>query len=221
MALVDRLAVASLIDHTLLAPEATSSALDQICDEGVALGVAAVCVHARHVTHAVRRVDGRVPVAAVVGFPSGAHRTDVKAFEAAHAVEDGAEELDMVMALGTALEGRWAAVAADISMVRTAAPAPVRLKVIVESALLPEESLRRACEVAVNAGADFVKTSTGFHPSGGATEAAVRIMRETVGADIGVKASGGIRDATAALAMIEAGASRIGASSSAAILDGL
>lgn len=221
MAPVDRLAVASLIDHTLLSPEATSADLDAVCDEGIELGAAAICVHARHVAHVVRRAEGRVPVAAVVGFPSGAHRSDVKAFEGAHAVEDGAVELDMVMALGAALDGRWAAVAADISMVRAAAPVPIRLKVIVESALLTDDVLRRACEVAVNAGADYVKTSTGFHPSGGASIDAVRAMRDAVGADVGVKASGGIRDATTAIAMIDAGASRIGASSTAVILDGL
>lgn len=221
MAPVDRLAVASLIDHTLLSPEATSADLDAVCDEGIELGAASICVHARHVAHVVRRAEGRVPVAAVVGFPSGAHRSDVKAFEGAHAVEDGAVELDMVMALGAALDGRWAAVAADISMVRAAAPVPIRLKVIVESALLTDDVLRRACEVAVNAGADYVKTSTGFHPSGGASIDAVRAMRDAVGADVGVKASGGIRDATTAIAMIDAGASRIGASSTAVILDGL
>lgn len=221
MAPVDRPTVASLVDHTLLAPEATSADLEALCDAGVALGVAAVCVNARHTASVTRHLGGRLPVAAVVGFPSGAHRTDVKAFEAAHAVEDGAVELDMVMALGAALEGRWAAVAADITMVRTAAPSPIVLKVILESALLSEDALRRACEVAVNAGADYVKTSTGFHPSGGATVESVRTMRDTVGPDIGVKASGGIRDAATALAMIDAGASRIGASSTAAILDGL
>ncbi len=218
---VDRLTVASMIDHTLLAPEAGWADLDRLCDEGVALGVAAVCVHPLHVTRVVDRLAGRLPVAAVVGFPSGAHRSDVKAFEAAHAVDDGATEIDMVIALGAARDGRWGAVAADVAAVRAAVPSPVCLKVIVESAALTDEALTRASQVAVAAGADFVKTSTGFHPSGGATAEAVRIMRETVGPDIGVKASGGVRDAATALAMIDAGASRIGASSSAAILDGL
>ena len=125
------------------------------------------------------------------------------------------------MALGAVLDGRWAAVAADVSAVRAVAPVGVVLKVIVESAVLDEPTLRRVCEVAVDAGADYVKTSTGFHPSGGATLDAVRIMRDTVGPDIGVKASGGIRDAQTAVAMLEAGASRIGASSTATILDGL
>lgn len=221
MAPVDRAAVASLIDHTLLAPEAVAADLDRVCDEGIDLGVAAICVHSRFTAHAVRRLDGRLPVAAVIGFPSGAHRSDVKAYEAGSAVADGAAELDLVLALGPLLDGRWAAVAADVSAVRAVAPEPVLLKVIVESALLGEADLRRVCEVAVNAGADHVKTSTGFHPAGGATVEAVRIMRDVVGADIGVKASGGIRDAATALAMIDAGASRIGASSTAAILDGL
>ena len=221
MAPVDRTAVASMIDHTLLRPEAVAADLDALCDSGVDLGVAAICVHARHTAYAVERLDGRLPVAAVVGFPSGAHRSDVKAYEAGSAVADGASELDMVVALAPVLDGRWAAVAADVSAVRAVAPEGVVLKVIVESAVLDEAALRRVCEVAVNAGADFVKTSTGFHPSGGATVDAVRIMRDAVGPDIGVKASGGIRDAETAAAMIAAGASRIGASSTAAILDGL
>jgi deoxyribose-phosphate aldolase len=221
MASVDRTAVASLIDHTLLAPEAVVADVDALCATGLELGVAAVCVHSRYTARAVERVDGHLPVAAVIGFPSGAHRSDVKAYEAGSATADGAAELDMVISLGAVLDGRWAAVAADVSAVRAVAPEGIVLKVIVESAVLPESALRRVCEVAVNAGADFVKTSTGFHPSGGATVEAVRIMREAVGGDIGVKASGGIRDAATALALIEAGATRIGASSSAAILDGL
>ncbi len=221
MAPVNRSDVASLIDHTLLAPEAISADLDRLCDEAVALGVAAVCVHPRHVAHVSARLDGRVPVASVVGFPSGAHRKDVKAAEARVAYEDGATEIDMVLSIGAVLDGRWAAVSGDVHAVRGVLHDSVVLKVIVESAILPDDALVRACEIAVKAGADFVKTSTGFHPSGGATIEAVRLMREAVGADIGVKASGGIRDAATALAMIDAGASRIGASSSAVILDGI
>lgn len=221
MAPVDRTSVASTIDHTLLAPEAVADDVDRLCDAGVELGVASICVHSRYTTHTVERLAGRLPVASVIGFPSGAHRSDVKAYEAGSAVADGARELDMVVALGAVLDGRWAAVAADVSAVRAVAPVGVVLKVIVESAVLDEPTLRRVCEVAVDAGADYVKTSTGFHPSGGATLDAVRIMRDTVGPDIGVKASGGIRDAQTAVAMLEAGASRIGASSTATILDGL
>ena len=221
MASVDRSDVASLIDHTLLAPEATNADLDRLCQEGLDLDVAAVCVHPRHVPHVAARLAGQVPVASVVGFPSGAHRSDVKAAEARVAVEDGATELDMVVSLGAVLDGRWAAVTSDIRGVRAVVPDDVVLKVIVESAVLPDDALVRVCELAVTAGADFVKTSTGFHPRGGATVEAVRLMRSTVGPEIGVKASGGIRDAATALAMIDAGASRLGASSTAAILDGL
>lgn len=221
MASVDRSDVASLIDHTLLAPEATNADLDRLCQEALDLDVAAVCVHPRSVVHVASRLDGQIPVASVVGFPSGAHRGDVKAAEARVAVEDGAREIDMVVSLGAVLDGRWAAVTSEIRGVRAVVPDSVVLKVIVESALLPDEALTRVCELAVTAGADYVKTSTGFHPGGGATVDAVRLMRETVGPDIGVKASGGIRDAATALAMIEAGASRIGASATPAILDGI
>lgn len=221
MASVDRSDVASLIDHTLLAPEATNDDLDGLCQEALDLDVAAVCVHPRHVVHVASRLAGQIPVASVVGFPSGAHRGDVKAAEARVAIEDGARGIDMVVSLGSVLDGRWAAVTSEIRAVRAVAPDGIVLKVIVESAVLPEDALVRVCELAVTAGADYVKTSTGFHPSGGATVEAVRLMRDTVGPDIGVKASGGIRDAATALAMIDAGASRIGASSTAAILDGL
>ena len=210
-----------MIDHTLLAPEATPWQIERLCAEAQELGVAAVCVSPRWVALAIRTLDGKVPVASVVGFPSGAHRSEVKADEGRLAVADGAEELDMVVPLGAVLAGEWAAVRGDIESVRRAAPMPVTLKVIVESAALSAEQLDRICRTAVDAGADYVKTSTGFHPAGGATVEAVGRMRAAVGPDIGVKASGGIRDAATALAMIEAGATRIGASASGAILDGL
>lgn len=210
-----------MIDHTLLAPEATAADIEALCDEALELGVASVCVSPRWVARASAHVHGRLPVAAVVGFPSGAHRSDVKAHEARLAVDDGAGELDMVVALGDVRSGEWSSVDADIAAVRAAAVGPVILKVIVESAALDQAELVQACNVAVGAGADYVKTSTGFHPLGGATVDAVRTMREAVGPGIGVKASGGIRDAIAALAMIDAGASRIGASATRAILDGL
>ena len=218
----DRAAVAGAIDHTLLAPEATAERVAALCDEAVALGAAAVCVSPRWVEVAAGRLaDSTVAVATVIGFPSGAHRTDVKAEEAARARRDGADELDMVVALGAVVGGDWDAVHADIAAVRAAADRPAVLKVIVESAVLDLEQLDHVCRVAVDAGADFVKTSTGFHPAGGASVEAVARMRQAVGPGIGVKASGGIRDAQTALAMIRAGATRIGASASAAILDGL
>lgn len=218
----DRAALAAMIDHTLLSPEATPARVAALCDEATHLGVGAVCVSPRWVDAAAQRLRDRpIAVASVIGFPSGAHRTEVKATEAEWAVGDGAHELDMVVSLGAVAAGDWEMVAADIRTVRGVAPVPVVLKVIVESALLDLDQLDRVCRVAVDAGADFVKTSTGFHPAGGATVEAVARMRQAVGPDIGVKASGGIRDAEAALAMVGAGADRIGASASAAILDGL
>lgn len=218
---LDRRSVASLIDHTLLAPETTPARVLSLCDEADQLGVAAVCVSPRWVRLAADRLSGTgVRVATVVGFPSGAHRSAIKADEARVAAADGADEIDMVVALGDVVAADWDAAEADIRTVRGALAAPTVLKVIVESALLDDDQLDRVCRVAVDAGTDYVKTSTGFHPAGGATVAAVRRMRAAVGADIGVKASGGIRDAETARAMIEAGATRIGASASAAILDG-
>lgn len=211
-----------MIDHTLLAPEATPSAVAALCEEGLALGVASVCVSPRWVPVAVSELAGSgLAVAAVAGFPSGAHASAIKAAEAAGAVDAGAKEVDMVVTIGAVVAGDWDAVAADIADVRRAVTGGALLKVIVESALLDDDQLDRVCRTAVDAGADYVKTSTGFHPAGGATVEAVTRMRAAVGPDIGVKASGGIRDAETALAMIEAGATRIGASASAAILEPL
>ncbi|MFP5321784.1 MAG: deoxyribose-phosphate aldolase [Acidimicrobiia bacterium] len=222
MAPVDRAAVARMIDHTLLAPEATPDRVRVLCEEAIELGVGAVCVSPHLVAMAVDAVAGHdIAVAAVVGFPSGAHRADVKAAEARAAVDDGATELDLVIPLGAAVAGDWEEVRSHVAAMRDAAPRPVVVKAILESALLDDEQLDRACAAAVEGGADYVKTSTGFHPSGGASVEAVRRMRAAVGWDIGVKASGGIRDAATAVAMIEAGATRLGCSSSAAILAGL
>lgn len=220
MAFVDRRTVASMIDHTLLAPEATAADVRALCAEGVELGVAAVCVSARWVRVAAEAVDGALPVASVIGFPSGAHSAVVKALEARAAVADGASELDMVVPLGDVVAGDWEAVRHDIAAVRAASDQPVVLKVIIESGHLDGDTIDRVCAVAVDAGADYVKTSTGFHPSGGATLDAVARMRAAVGPDVGVKASGGIRDAPTARAMIDAGATRIGASATRSILEG-
>jgi len=222
MAPVDRTAVARMIDHTLLAPEATPDRVRALCAEAVALGVGAVCV-SPHLVSVAREAleDADVAIAAVVGFPSGAHLPQVEAAEAAAAVADGATELDLVVPLGAVLDTDWATFRTHVSTVRDAAPQPIVLKAILESALLDAGQLEQACVEAVAAGADYVKTSTGFHPAGGASVEAVRRMRAAVGWDVGVKASGGIRDAATAVAMIEAGATRIGASASAAILAGL
>ena len=219
--------VAKLVDHTLLKPEATAEQVVAVVAEAVELGVAAVCVSPSMVAVAASAAGATpsgIPIAAVVGFPSGKHLTVIKAQEAALAVADGAAEIDMVIDVGAACAGDFAAVRADIAAVRAAAPGAV-LKVILESAALLEfaddVALVAGCRAAQDAGADFVKTSTGFHPSGGASAHAVRLMADTVGGRLGVKASGGIRSAADALAMLEAGATRLGLSGTRAVLDGL
>jgi deoxyribose-phosphate aldolase len=210
-----------MIDHTLLAPEASDHDVEALCREAIELGVCAACVSAARVPAAARALSGSpVRLAAVVGFPSGAHLAAVKADEAARALADGATELDMVIDLAYAAAGDWAMIGEEISAVRAVAPAPVVLKVIIESAVLGESRIDAACAASVQAGADFVKTSTGFHPAGGASEAAVaRMAADVAGAGLGVKASGGIRTAAQALAMVEAGATRLGMSRSAEVLE--
>ena len=212
-----RPALAHLVDHTLLAPTATPADVAALVAEGADLGVYSVCVSPSLIPASVP--EGLL-IATVCGFPSGKHTSAVKAAEAAESVARGVDEVDMVIDVGAALVGDFAAVEADIAAVR-AATAGVVLKVIIESAALTDEAIVGACKAAVAAGADFVKTSTGFHPSGGASAHAVALMRATVGPDLGVKASGGIRTAEAALSMVEAGASRLGLSGTRAVLDGL
>ncbi|WP_188550306.1 deoxyribose-phosphate aldolase [Sediminivirga luteola] len=209
--------VASLIDHTLLKPEATAEQVGALVSEAKELGVLAVCVSPSALPLVA---PGNLIVATVCGFPSGAHASAVKAEEAADAAAKGAAEIDMVVNLGAVKAGDFDAVEADIAAVREAAPAPVVLKVIIESAALTDEEIVECCRRAEAAGADFVKTSTGFHPSGGASAHAVRLMRQTVGERLGVKASGGIRTAEAARQMLDAGASRLGLSGSATVLEG-
>jgi deoxyribose-phosphate aldolase len=216
----DRAAVAARIDHTLLRPEATAADVADLCAEATELGVAAICVSPSMLPLTAPPGDG-IAVATVIGFPSGAHHRETKAAEAATAVANGATELDMVVNLGLVKAGEWSGVEADIAAVRAAAPAPSVLKVIIESAALTDDEIVAACRAAEVAGADYVKTSTGFHPAGGASEAAVRLMATTLGGRLGVKASGGIRDAATATAMLAAGATRLGCSASRAILDGL
>lgn len=210
--------LAALIDHTLLKPEATTAEVVALCEEATDLGVAAVCVSPSHLPITAGLGVG-IGIATVIGFPSGAHQPAVKAHEAEVAADAGATELDMVVNLGLVKAGEWLAVEDDIGAVRAASP--VLLKVILETAVLTDDEIVDACRAAEAAGADFVKTSTGFHPTGGATVEAVRLMAATVGGRLGVKASGGIRDAATALAMVEAGATRLGCSASRAILDGL
>lgn len=212
-------ALAAMIDHTLLAPEATSSEITKLCADAVELGIGTVCVSPSHVALAHELLPATIGIASVVGFPSGAHSSEVKALEACLALESGATEIDMVINLAHVLSENWRGVEDDVAEVRAVALAPAVLKVIIESSVLTEEQIVKTCKAAVAAGADFVKTSTGFHKTGGATTQAVALMRSTVGAAIGVKASGGIRTLEDVLMMIEAGANRIGASASRAILD--
>ena len=215
-----RAEVAAMIDHTLLSPEASDRDVEALCAEAIELGVCAACVSASRVPAAARALRGsRVHLAAVAGFPAGAHLAAVKADEAARAIADGASEIDMVIDLGHAAVGDWAMVGEEIAVVRGAAPAPVVLKVIIESAVLDEQQIDAACGACVAAGADFVKSSTGFHPAGGASEATIsRIAGNVRPAGLGVKASGGIRTAEHALAMIRAGATRLGMSRTAQVL---
>ncbi len=215
--MTDRKTVAGMVDHTLLKPEATPEDVKALVDEAAALGAYSVCVSPSMLPI---DVPEGLKVACVIGFPSGAVKPAVKAFEAAQAAADGADEIDMVVNLGFVKEGDYEAVESEIQGVRDAAPGVV-LKVIIESAALTDEEIVATSQAAVRAGADFVKTSTGFHPAGGASAHAVELMRETVGPGVGVKASGGIRDAAAAEEMISAGASRLGLSGTAVVLDGL
>lgn len=212
--------LARYIDHTLLAPEATRADLQRLCDEAATFGVAAICVSPSLLPLGDLLLPAAIATACVVGFPSGAHHRLVKATEARQAYEHGADEIDMVINLGNVRSGNWVGVRDDIAAVRSAIPNTVILKVIIESAALTDAEIVQCCTIAVDAGAQFVKTSTGFHKAGGATSDAVKLMRRTVGLDIGVKASGGIRSFTDAMVMIEAGASRLGASATAAILAG-
>jgi len=215
--------LAALVDHTLLKPEATNADVVALVTEAAELGVYAVCVSPSMVPVAIEAGGGGVRVAAVAGFPSGKHVSAVKAREAALAAASGASEIDMVIDVGAALDGDLDSVRSDIEAVRAAVPAAV-LKVIVESAVLLGQdgrTLADVCRAAEDAGADFVKTSTGFHPAGGASVRAVALMTETVGGRLGIKASGGIRTAADAVAMLDAGATRLGLSGTRAVLDGL
>jgi deoxyribose-phosphate aldolase len=216
--------LAKYIDHTLLAPEATRDEVLEVCRNAVTWRVAAVCISPSWLPLPVGVMAEGVRVCTVVGFPSGAHTSAMKVSEAAEAVRNGADEIDMVVNLGLVRAGDWRSVEADIRAVRSAiddVAGKRMLKVICESAALSDDELRNTCRAAVAGGADFVKTSTGFHKAGGATERAVAIMRKTVGDGVGVKASGGIRTTAAALAMIAAGATRIGASATREILAGM
>ncbi len=212
--------LAGYIDHTLLKPEAGEEEINTLCDEAKEHAFFSVCVNSSWVSHCARRLQGSdVKVCAVVGFPLGAMAGRAKNFETRHAVEDGAREIDMVINVGALKSRKLKVVEEDIRWVRRACPRNVILKVIIEAALLSDEEKVIACQLAKNAGADFVKTSTGFSHHG-ATVKDVKLMRRTVGPKMGVKAAGGVRSFADALEMIASGATRIGTSSGIKIISG-
>lgn len=215
-----RASLAKYMDHTLLKPEATAADIDRVVAEARQYGTASVCVNPYWVARVAAGLSGSgVKTCTVIGFPLGATSTASKVAETRDATAHGAQEIDMVINIGELKAGNDDAVRSDISAVANAAhEAGALLKVIIETCLLSDEEKRRACELSVAGGADFVKTSTGFS-TGGATTADITLMRETVGPELGVKASGGIRTLEAAEAMIEAGATRLGVSAAVSILE--
>ncbi len=216
---LSRAELARLLDHTFLKPEATAERIRTLCAEARRHGFASVCINPSYVSLAAAELSGDdTAVCTVIGFPLGANHSEVKAAETRRAVADGATELDMVLAIGRLKGGETDYVQADIAAVVEAAKGGL-VKVILETGLLDARETELGCRLAMAAGADFVKTSTGFGP-GGATVETVTLMRRVVGEKLGVKAAGGVRDAAAARALIDAGASRLGTSASLAILSG-
>ncbi len=212
--------LAPYIDHTLLKPEATAEQVNTLCDEAVAHHFYSVCVNSSWVEHCARRLGGTgVKICAVVGFPLGAMDSRAKSFEARTAIGNGAAEIDMVMNVGAMKARDLKRVREDMLAVRRACRSGIVLKVIIETSLLTDEEKVLACQIAKETGADFVKTSTGFN-KGGATVADVALMRRTVGPKMGVKAAGGVRSREDALAMIQAGATRLGTSSGVILVSG-
>jgi deoxyribose-phosphate aldolase len=212
--------IGSMIDHTALKPETTKAQIETLCAEAKEYKFASVCVNPTWIETAAALLKGTdVKVCTVIGFPLGATTVETKAFETKDAIAKGATEVDMVINIGALKDKNDELVERDIRAVVDAAKGKALTKVIIESSLLTEEEKVRACELSVKAGADFVKTSTGFS-TGGATVEDIALMRKTVGSDLGVKASGGVRDRAGALAMVEAGATRIGASAGISIVKG-
>ncbi|QXM06293.1 deoxyribose-phosphate aldolase [Crassaminicella indica] len=208
------------IDHTLLKPQATEEQIKKVCAEARKYGFASVCVNAYYTSLVRKELEGtNVKTCVVVGFPLGATTKEVKAFETKQAIENGAQEVDMVINIGALKNQKYDVVKEDIEAVVNAAKGKAFVKVIIETCLLNNEEKIKACEISKEAGADFVKTSTGFS-TGGATVEDIALMRKTVGPDLGVKASGGVRTREDADAVIKAGANRIGASASIAIVEG-
>ena len=212
------MSIASYIDHTLLKPDATGEQIDQLCAEAREYGFASVCVNPYYVARCVKNLKGTdVKVCTVVGFPLGATTAESKAFAALQAIASGAKDIDRVMNVCAMKSGHTKAIEQEIQALAAAVEGQAILKVIIETCLLTDEEKNQACRIARRSGADFVKTSTGFS-TGGATVEDIALMRKAVGAKLGVKASGGIRDYATAKAMIEAGATRIGASAGVAIV---
>lgn len=212
--------IAGYIDHTLLKPEASLSEVEKLCREAVDYGFASVCINPCNVEAASAGVSGsQVRVCTVIGFPLGAATTEAKVFEAEDAVKRGAQEVDMVMNIGRFKEKKFRYVQEDISAVAASVKGRAVLKVIVETGFLDDWEVARACEIVRDAGADFIKTSTGFS-KGGATVQHVELMKSVLGDQVEIKASGGVRNYEQAMAMIEAGATRIGTSAGIAIVEG-
>lgn len=213
--------IATLIDHTLLKQDATKNQIEKLCEEAKEYTFASVCVNPTWVNLSAKLLqDSPVKVCTVIGFPLGASTTEVKAFETTNAIENGAGEIDMVINVGALKDQDYNLVQKDIEAVVQAAKGKAIVKVILETCLLADEEILRASEISKLAGADFVKTSTGFS-TGGATVSAVKLMRSAVGPELGVKASGGVRSLADLQAMVDAGATRIGASSGVEIVKGL
>ena len=212
--------VAKYIDHTMLRPEAPTAAFDKLCQEALTYRFLSVCVNSCRIAYVARKLQGTgVRACSVVGFPLGAMTSRSKAFEAREAISDGAVEIDMVINIGLLKSGDTHGVEEDIRAVRRATRANTVLKVIIETALLTQDEKVMACEISRKAGADFVKTCTGFS-GGGASVEDIALMRRVVGRDMGVKASGGVRTYKNAIALIGAGANRLGSVSSVAIVTG-
>ena len=212
--------LARMIDHTLVRPEAAPDDIRRLCDEAKKYQFASVCVNSSQIRLAAELVEGSgVTPCCAIAFPFGTTTPEIKAAETFEAINNGAREVDMVINIGAVKSGDWMLVKRDIEAVVAAAKGRALVKVILETCLLTEEEIVKACTVAKLAGADFVKTSTGFS-SGGATAEAVRLMRQTVGPDMGVKAAGGIRSYQDCLAMIDAGANRLGLSAGVAVING-
>lgn len=205
--------IVKMIDHTLLKPDATRDQIKKVCDEAKQYGFASVCVNPSYIGYVAQQLEGSaVAPCCVVGFPLGATMPDVKAYETEAAINAGAKEIDMVINIGAAKSGEWDAVKKDIEAVVRASRGRALVKVIIEACLLTDEEKVNACRASVEAGADFVKTSTGFSKHG-ATVGDVKLMRDTVGPRTGVKAAGGVKDIKSADDMITAGANRLGTSS--------